>query len=77
MSGLDFCCGCGEWIGAVKYGDKVSGGGTIRKGPDGQPEIICKACEAIEQSRAVPITPGSRSGTLGDSKVKTKGNRTA
>lgn len=63
-NGINFCCNCGDYVGAVTFGDKVQGGGTMRKGPDGQAEIICRDCEAIEQSRAVPVEPGSRSGML-------------
>jgi len=64
MSGIDFCCNCNSYIGATVFGDKVSGGGTMRKNDKGEVEIICKECEAIEQSRAIPIEPGSRSGSL-------------
>jgi hypothetical protein len=39
---LDFCAGCGGWIGADT--------GTMRQGPDGEAEIICDECLAIEQN---------------------------
>ena len=42
MAKLDFCCCCGDWIGA--------NAGTIRLGPDGEGEIICDGCLAIEQN---------------------------
>lgn len=64
VNGIDFCCNCGDYVGAVTFGDKVSGGGTIREGPDGQPEIICRGCEAIEKSYACPVEPGSKSGMI-------------
>lgn len=51
MAGLDFCCECGDWIGANS--------GTIRQGPDGV-EIICSECSAIEQKHAIPLSHKQR-----------------
>lgn len=39
---LDFCCCCGCWVSANI--------GTIRRGPDGEAEIICAECEALERN---------------------------
>jgi hypothetical protein len=41
---LDFCVGCGGWIGADT--------GTMRQGPDGEAEIVCNDCLTLEQNRA-------------------------
>lgn len=38
---LDFCCECGCWIGSTE--------GSLRQGKDGNAEIICDGCIAIEQ----------------------------
>lgn len=43
MAGLDFCVKCGSWVGANE--------GTIRLGLDGEPEIICKTCLAVDRGR--------------------------
>lgn len=61
MAKLDFCVGCGCWIGADA--------GTIRQGPDGEPEIICDVCLELEQGRAAMSYDchDSRSGSLDDS----------
>ena len=64
LNGIDFCVVCNAWCGSVTFGDKVKGGGTMRKNCEGELEIICNDCLAIEQSHAVPIKPGSRSGFL-------------
>lgn len=58
MAKLDFCVSCGCWIAANT--------GTIRQGPDGEPEIICNDCLALEQNRACAVKHDYRSGTLDD-----------
>jgi len=55
---LDFCCSCGCWISANT--------GEMRQGPDGEVEIICPECLAIEQGRAVLVGPDVRCGMLGN-----------
>lgn len=40
---LDFCAGCGSWIGADS--------GAVREGRDGEVEIICDDCVNLEQNR--------------------------
>ena len=57
MAKLDFCVGCGCWIAANS--------GTMRQGPDGEPEIICSECEQLEQGRAV-ISHDANAGSLDD-----------
>ena len=58
MAKLDFCANCGEWIAANT--------GTIRQGPDGEAEIICSECAALEQSQAVSLAHDYKSGSLDD-----------
>ena len=61
---IDFCCACGAWIAAND--------GTIRTGQDGEPEIICSACLALESGRAVSIGHNNYNGSL-DSTVEVSG----
>lgn len=56
MAKLDFCVSCGCWIAADT--------GTMRVGVDGEAEIICDSCEALEQARAVAMPHDHKSGTL-------------
>lgn len=44
---LDFCCKCGCWIGSLE--------GQIRLSSDGNAEVVCDTCFAIEQ-RACKLT---------------------
>jgi len=53
---LDFCCCCGSWVAADD--------GTIRLGPDGDPEIICTDCLEIEQGRVVLVGHDTKNGNL-------------
>lgn len=56
MANLDFCAECGCWIAANT--------GIIRTGPDGEVEIICDECKALEQNEAVSVSHDYRSGML-------------
>lgn len=58
MAKFDFCVTCGSWIPAST--------GTMRRGQDGEAEIICDACLALERNRACAVKHDARSGTLGD-----------
>lgn len=53
---LDFCCCCGCWVSANT--------GTIRQGPDGEAEIICGECEALERNPDVVATAVARAERL-------------
>ncbi len=57
---LDFCCNCGCWVGANE--------GTMRPDVDGESEIICAECSALEQNTACSIGHDARSGTLDSEK---------
>jgi hypothetical protein len=60
MAKLDFCAGCGDWIGADA--------GTMRQGPDGELEIVCDDCQTREQN-TIALSHAEhdcRSGTLDD-----------
>lgn len=57
MSGnIDFCCKCNKWIAANT--------GTMRTGQDGEIEIICNECLALERKTACLIGHDKRSGML-------------
>jgi len=56
MANLDFCCGCGSWVSADS--------GKIRNSSNGDVEIICFECSALENGRAVPIGPDRYNGSL-------------